>query len=98
MIADHRGAGPVRVSAESPPRARVEQHLHFRYLPTIGASSFLVSLGTFSGFVMMAVASASLHEHARGPEMRPTASAIARCAVFAFCSRLATMRSTVTES
>src|SRR5439155_24049701 len=71
---------------------------HFIYFPIIGASSVLVCSGTNCGWVMMAVASAVAHGQVLGPSIRPTASAIASCAVFAFCKRFATIRSTVTES
>src|SRR5437660_1294588 len=57
---------------------------YFIYRPMIGASSRLVCSGTTSGRVMIAVASASLHGHVRAPAIRPTASAIACCAVRAF--------------
>ena len=64
----------------------------------MGARSFLVCSGTTSGRVMMAVASASLQPQVRAPEMRPTASAMACCAVTAFCVRFPMIISTVTES
>src|SRR6266705_3146557 len=71
---------------------------YFMYLPIIGDRSFLICSGTIDACVMMAVASASLHAHVRGPLMRSMASAIVFCAIRAFWSRFATIRSTVTES
>ena len=68
------------------------------YLPMIGASSFFTLSGTWSGRVMMAVASASLQAHVRGPLSCSTAAAIVRYAVSAFCVRFAMINSTVTES
>ena len=44
-------------------------------LPMIGSSSFFFCSGTWSGRVMMAVASASLQAHVRGPPSRSTAAA-----------------------
>ena len=64
------------------------ERTYFRYFPTIGSSSRFVCSGTMSRCVMSAVASAVAHSQVRGPSMWPTASAIAFCAVAAFCSRL----------
>ena len=65
----------------------------------MGASFALVSAGTCSGRVMMAVASAVAQAQVRGAASRPfTAWAITFYAVRAFCVRLAMIISTVTES
>src|SRR5262249_52364815 len=77
---------------------RAGMPIYLKYLPMMGRSSCLVASGTSSARVMIAVARASLQPHVLGIVNRETASAIAFCAVDAFCSRLATMRSTVTES
>ena len=68
------------------------------YLPMIGASSRLTSAGIISGRVMMAADNAVAHAQVRAAGTWTTASAIRRCAVCAFCSSVATIRSTVTES
>src|SRR6185503_2942254 len=75
-----------------------DDDFHCMYFPMMGARSRLVCAGTSAGWVMIAVASASLHAQVRAPEVRPTASAIVRCAVAAFCIRFEMIRSTVTES
>jgi len=68
------------------------------YFPMIGASSRFVCSGTSDACVMMAVASASLQAQVRTEPRRSTAVAMVRCAVSAFCVRLAMIRSTVTAS
>src|SRR5262249_58404714 len=75
-----------------------DDQFHLAYFPMIGARSFFVCSGQSCGWVMIAVASASLQAQVRSPPIRSTALAIVFCAAAAFCSRLATMRSTVTES
>src|SRR5258708_29271796 len=72
--------------------------LYLMYFPIIGARSFFVCSGTSGAWVMIAVASASLHAHVRGPPIPSTASPIVFCAVAAFCIRFALMTSTVTKS
>src|SRR6266496_912433 len=79
-------------------RTHRTHRIYLMYFPIIGARSFLVCSGTRDAWVMMAVASASLQAHVLEPVMRSTASAIVFCAVTAFWSRLAMIRSTVTES
>src|SRR3954468_8806653 len=90
-----RAAGPGFVH---PKWDRASALYHFKYLPMIGASSRFTAAGTASGLVIIAVASALAHGHARSVGTCETASAISRLAVSAFWVRLRMIISTVTAS
>ena len=62
-----------------------EDRVHERYFPMMGARSFLTCAGTASGRVMSAYFSAEPHSQERATGSFVMASAIARCAVWAFC-------------